>query len=243
MTTASDVLTRASRALGYLGRTEVMSAADINDALVTFNAMLDSWSNEKLMSYPTLQRNFPLVIGKQTYTIGASGDINSTRPYDIIQAFVRDSNGNDYPIKTIPQNDWDNIGSKYITSQIPDTLFYDPQYPLGVINIFPVPLLNYTVYFDSSLDQVTMSTLTQSLSLPVGYERAYVLNLALEMMGAGFPCLLDEKNLARLTVNAMEAKGNIKRANIKEVIAEYDSAIVSRSNASYNIYSDSTPRS
>ena len=40
----------------------------------------------------------------------------------------------------------------------------------------------------------------------------------------------------------IESKANIKRENIKEVIAEYDGAIVSKSYATYNIYSDNNPR-
>jgi hypothetical protein len=243
MTTATDILTASARALGYLGRGEVLTASDANDAVLAFNRMLDSWSTEFLVSFANVTVNFPLVIGQQTYTIGASGQINATRPIDIIQAYIRDTNSNDYPINIIPQNQWNNIGTKYITSQIPDTMFYDSQYPLGIINIFPVPLLTYTVYIDYSINQVDMSTLTQVLSLPVGYERAYVFNLALDMMSMGFPCMLDEKGLARLTANAMEAKGNIKRANMKQVIAQYDPSIVSRSNATYNVFSDSTPRS
>lgn len=246
MTTATDILTSAAKALGYLGRTEVLSAGDANDALVCFNRMLDSWSNEKLMSYPVLERSFSLIAGTQTYTIGVGpppGYINSTRPYDIVQAFVRDFNQNDYPVKVIPRDQWNDIGAKYITSQIPDQLFYDPQFPLGVINIFPVPLIGYTVFFDSTLDQVDQSSLVQAIQMPVGYERAYVFNLALDMMSMGFPCMLDDKGVLRLTANAMEAKGNIKRANMKEVKAGYDQTIVARSNATYNIYSDSATRS
>jgi hypothetical protein len=242
MTTASDILTRSAKALAYLGRTEVLSAGDANDALVCFNALLDSWSNEALMSYVELQRNFPMVAGQQSYTIGTGGNINSTRPYDVTSAFIRDNNSNDYPMQIFNQDQWDKIGLKTITSQIPDTLFYDSQYPLGIINIFPIPLVNYTVYFNSTLDQVDFTSLTQALSLPVGYERAFVLNLALEMMSAGFPCLLQGDGLAQLRANAAEAKGNIKRANIKEVLAEFDPSIVSKSNATYNIYSDSSPR-
>jgi hypothetical protein len=242
MTTASDIITGAARALGYLGRTEVLSAADATDGLACFNRMLDSWSNESLMSYVLLQRSFSMTAGSQTYTIGSGGTINSTRPYNIISAFVRDTNANDYPMRIIPRIEWDNIGEKNITSQIPDTLFYDSQYPLGIINIFPIPLLNYTVYFNSTTDQVDYTTLTTALSLPVGYERAYIFNLALDMQTMGFPCLLAEKEYMRLAANAAESKGNIKRANIKEVLADYDSAIVSRSNATYNIYSDSSPR-
>jgi len=242
MTTASDILTRSAKALGYLGRTEVLSAADANDSLVCFNALLDSWSNEALMSYVELQRSFPMVAGQQQYTIGTGGNINSTRPYDVISAYIRDNNSNDYPMQIFNQDQWDKIGLKTITSQIPDTLFYDSQYPLGVINIFPIPLVNYVVYFNSTTDQVDFTSLTQSLSLPVGYERAFVLNLALDMMSAGFPCLLVCDGLAQLRANAAEAKGNIKRANIKEVVAEFDSSIISKSNATYNIYSDSSPR-
>ena len=242
MTTASEILTRSAKALAYLGRTEVLSAADANDALVCFNALLDSWSNEALMSYVELQRNFPMVAGQQQYTIGTGGNINSTRPYDVTSAFIRDNNSNDYPMQIFNQDQWDKIGLKNITSQIPDTLFYDSQYPLGVINIFPIPLVNYTVYFNSTTDQVDFTSLTQVLSLPVGYERAFVLNLAIEMMSAGFPCLLQGDGLGQLRANAAEAKGNIKRANIKEVVAEFDSSIISKSNATYNIYSDSSPR-
>ena len=183
-----------------------------------------------------------MVAGQQQYTIGTGGNINSTRPYDVISAYIRDNNSNDYPMQIFNQDQWDKIGLKTITSQIPDTLFYDSQYPLGIINIFPIPLVNYTVYFNSTTDQVDFTSLTQSLSLPVGYERAFVLNLALDMMSAGFPCLLVGDGLAQLRANAAEAKGNIKRANIKEVVAEFDSSIVSKSNATYNIYSDSSPR-
>ena len=242
MTTASDMITRAARTLGYLGRTEVLSAADANDGLLALNAMLGSWSNEFLLSYATNQRSFTLTPGTQTYTIGSGGTINSTRPFDITGAFVRDSNNNDYGMAVIPIAQWDAIGLKTITSQIPDTLYYDSQYPLGIINIFPVPLLAYTVFFDSTIDQALFTALTTDLAMPVGYERAYILNLALEMMVAGFPCLLDERGLSILTMQAAEAKGNIKRANIKEMIAEYDEAIVSRSDATFNIYSGGWPR-
>jgi len=242
MTTASDIITRAGRALCYLGRTEVLSAADATDGLACFNEMLQSWSNETLMSYVTLQRNFSLTSGTATYTIGSGGTINSTRPYDIVSAFLRDSNNNDYPITIVSRQQWDNIGQKTQTSQMPDTLFYSSEYPLGVINIFPVPLLTYQVFFNSTLDQVEYSLLTSTLSLPVGYELAYILNLALQMISFGFPCLLGDREYQRLIDNASSAKANLKRANTKLIVAEYDPAIVARSDASYNIYSDSYPR-
>lgn len=238
MTTANDIITRAMKSLGTLGRTEVPSAQEASDGLTAFNALLESWSNEKLMSYVTLERSFPLVVGTQSYTIGSGGVINTQRPTDITQAFIRDANNLDYGMRIVPRDVWNGIGNKNITSQIPQTLFYDSGYPLGTIYIFPIPLLNYTCYYDSTTQQVTFADLTTSMSMPPGYERCFVMCLALELMAAGYPCLLNQVQLAALTNAAAEAKAAIKRMNIKEVLAKYDESIVSRSYATYNIYRD-----
>src|SRR5438045_120143 len=116
MTTASDIITRAARSIAYLGNTEVLSAADATDGLAVFNALLDSWSNERLMAYVTQQNSFTLTPGTQSYTIGTGGVINASRPLDLQQAWVRDTNNLDYPMTILPQDKWDNIGLKTITS-------------------------------------------------------------------------------------------------------------------------------
>lgn len=240
--TANDLVTRALRALGILGRTETASAGDASDGLITFNTMLDSWDNEGLAAYVYPNASFPLVINQQTYTIGPTGNVVAQRPFDIVQAFVRDDNQNDYPMHIIPQNVWNNIGLKNITSQIPTTLWYQPTYPNGTINIFPIPLLSYTVFYVYSLNQVPFSLLTQALAMPLGYERAYVFNLAVELIAAGWPLLLSQVQWNEVKNIASDAKANVKRANTKEVLSDFDPAIISRSQATYNIYSDSNPR-
>ena len=224
------------KALGTLGRNETMDAGSATDGLDLFNALLDSWSNEKLMSYVTLQRNFTLTANTQSYTIGSGGVINVTRPLDITQAFVRDANNQDYGLNIVPRDIWNTIGDKTITSQIPTTLFSDSGFTLGTIWLFPVPTEALTVYYDAVTNQVTFSTLTQSLSMPPGYERCFIQNLALEMMANGFPCLLNDQQLSALVSSASEGKANIKRTNIKPILASYDDALVSRSYATFNIY-------
>lgn len=243
--TAQDIITRAARALGYLGFTETLGASDANAGLEILNTMLDSWAGEFLTSYAQQEITFIMASGQSQYTIGTVGtpDINNTRPIEIREAFITDSNNLDYGMIILTQDRWNDIGDKSINSQIPNTIFYDPQFPLGVINIFPVPLLNYALTMDVILQQATFSLLTTQLSMPPGYARAYVFNLAMEMMGAGYPCLLDEKQLAALVKNATDSKANIKRENLKEVLSQYDDAIVSRSYASYNIFNDGLPRS
>lgn len=229
------------QALGILGRTEVPSAGEANDALTAFNAMLDSWSNgEDLLSFVVLERSFTLSVGVASYTIGTGGVVNVARPNDITEAYVRDTGGNNFLMEIMTRDKWNQIGnrSSTITNQIPDTLFYDPQYPLGVINIFPTPLLAYTLFYDSTQDLVDFASLASTLSMPPGYERAYVLNLALELMAAGFPCMLDDKALMRLINNASDAKANIKRTNTRPVVSDLDEAIVSHASPTYNIFRD-----
>lgn len=239
MPSANQMLTRAARALGTLGRTETLGGIEANDGLDTFNALIDSWSNEKLMSHVTLQRSFTLTANTQSYTIGSGGVINVARPLDITQAFVRDGNGQDYGLDIVTREIWNTIGDKSITSQIPTTLFYDSGFTLGTIYIFPVPTVALTVFYDSTTNQVTFSTLTQSLSMPPGYERCFVQNLALELMASGYPCLLNPIQLQALVDSAREGKANIKRTNIKEVLASVDEALVNHASATYNPYRDS----
>jgi hypothetical protein len=242
MPDAQAILTRAAKAIRFLGRTETLKAQDATDALNAFNAMLDSWSGEELASFANQTFTHNMSANTSSYTVGSGGDIDDTRPDNIQQAWIRDSNDLDYEMSIYPQNRWNSLGQKDITSQIPTTLFYDPQYPLGIINIFPTPLEAYALRFTAIVQQTTFSTMTHSLSAPPGYERAYILNAALELVSAGFPCQLDDKEYVRLRENAFEAKANIKRKNIKEVLADYDDAIVSRSDATYNVYSDGNPR-
>lgn len=242
MPTAQQILTRAAKGIAYLGRTETLKAQDATDALDALNGMLESWSGENLASYAMQSFAHTLVTNTSSYTIGSGGDINDTRPDNIEQAWIRDTNNLDYPMTVLSQYEWNQIGQKDITSQIPTTLFYDPQFPLGIINVFPVPLLAYSLRFNSIIQQTTFSSMTHSLSAPLGYERAYVLNVGLELISAGFHCGLNDKDYIRYVENASQAKANLKRKNIKQVVAEYDGAIVGQSDATWNVFSDGWPR-
>lgn len=239
--TALDIVTRAMRAIQALGSGEVPSANEATDGLIALNAMLDSWSNDGLASYRSVENSFPLTVGTSSYTVGSGGTVNVVRPLDITQAYIQDTGGNNYDMTILPRDKWNQIGnrSSTITSQIPSVLFYDPQFPLGVINVFPTPLIAYTCFFDGTLDQTTFSALTTLLAMPAGYERAYVSNLAMEMVLLGFETTLDQKQLAMLADVASKSLASIKSTNITEQVSDYDPALVSRAKSTYNIYRDS----
>jgi hypothetical protein len=218
-----------------------INAADSARALAELNTMLDEWSNEKLTCYANLEQSLLLIPGQQSYTAGSGGYL-PVRPLTINTgrgaAYLMDSNQNRYPVNVVEQDEWNMIGLLNETSNLPDTLFYDPQYPLGIVNIFPLPLQAFTVYFDSRLQIADMPTLATLFSLPPGYSSAIRNNLACRLWGffkQGDPTPW----LAQMAMRSLAA---IKRTNIRQSPSTYDSAIVSRAKSSYNIYTDSYNR-
>lgn len=239
--TSLELIVRAYKALGVVGTSSATSPTteERTDGLTALNSMLESWANENLTLISQQEQSFPLVIGTNSYTIGSGGDINVTRPLQILSAYVQDSGGNNYPLTVRTRDQWNMIGNKssIITSQIPTDMFYDPTMPLGTVYVFPYPLTTYNVFFDSYLQLTTFSSLTVSTAMSPGYERALVYNLAVEISNQfGIP-MLGETNVADLASRSLAA---IKRTNLgnREVVANYEGAIVSHPYGTYNIYSD-----
>ena len=235
-TTAATIIQAALEEIGVYSPGETLDADDQARALAVLNNMMDSWSNEGLLCYEIQERSVALTIGTNSYTIGSGGVINDTRPLSIRQAYIRDGVNNRFDMRIVPRDIWNRIGnvSSNITSQIPSTLFYDPQFPLGVINIFPTPLAAYTLFYDNLLLLTTFALVTTALSAPPGYEDAIQHNLAVRL-GPYFREGLVSQDVKDL---AAETKAAIKRTNIPEIIAKYDQYIVAHSYATYNIYRD-----
>ena len=241
--TAGTMFSDSLELLGVYDPGEPLTAADAQRCMNTSRQMLDSWSNESLTCYAILEQSAPLVPGQQSYTIGPGGNFNMTRPLRIIGApgsvYVQDSNGNNYGVNVVSRAQWNMIGNRdasVVTSNFPDTLFYDPQFPLGVMNFNPTPSSSYTAFWDSYLQLVDFTSLSDPLNLPPGYELAIVTNLALMLK----PFYLDAQLDPAVVAQASASKANIKRTNTRRQVSIYDQAIVSRTGVSWNVYTDRT---
>lgn len=239
MSTAQNLIQAALEELGVYAPGEVLTDADAERGMWVLNGMLDSWSNESLFCYAIQTISFPMVVGQSQYSIGTGGQINATRPLRLIEgpgaAYVRDVNNNNYPVAVIPQDKWNLIGLKTNTSNIPDTMFYDPQFPLGLINIFPVPNISYMMFFDAYLQLSDFADLTTPIALPTGYQDAIQHSLAVRLK----PFFKDAQIDPIIIELASMSKAAIKRNNIRSNVALYDAEIVSRATPTYNIYRDS----
>lgn len=180
MTTARDIIESATRKIQVLGRGQTLSADDAQNGLDALNQMLDSWSIEGGNVFTETRESFSLTAGKSTYTIGSGADFDTAKPYVITSAFVR-SNDDDYYLKLIDSREYAQIVDKDLSNNYPCKLYYDNAYPIANIILWEVPNAANTLHLYSEKPLSNLSSLNTVLSVPKGYERALVYNLAVEL--------------------------------------------------------------
>lgn len=175
--TALDLLTGALRKIGQYAPGEAIDAQDANDALDTFNGMLDLWSLQKLAVYNQIE-TVQTISGAQV-TIGAGQTINIERPYRIARAYTRLTSGAstiDFPCEVVTLEKYTRIGMKSQPGPWPKIVYYNSGWPSGVLNFWPVPT---SVELHLWTDQVfTALNLADPVALPRGYYLGLQMNLA-----------------------------------------------------------------
>jgi len=210
MTTVLALITDSLQDAGIIADTETPSASMGQKAFRLLNRMLDSWSTEDLMIYNNVQEVFPFIGGTQTYTIGAGGNFNTSRPINITNALVRDTNNNDLTITIWDYEEYSNIISKAITATIPLGVYYNAAYPLSTLSFWPVPQdTSYRFVLWSWKVLSSFTNINEDISFPPGYEDAIESNLAARCCAAFNRPLTQE-----LAIWANESKAQIKRINV-----------------------------
>ncbi len=226
--TGRELVTASLRLFGGSAPGETIPAAEASDGLATLNRLLDSWSNEGLFVYENTREEFNLVAGTASYTIGSGGVFNTVRPIHILSALIKRS-GSEYKLNQLSLEQWSSIQLKTTTSDIPTSIYCSGAYPLDLINLFPTPSQANILVLFTQKQLTSISTLDATVSLPPGYERALINNLAIELSPeyGVTPSQLVFKN-------AEESKAMIKRSNHKPVFLKVDNALVDRT--TFNIY-------
>jgi len=179
MTTTLECILGAAKLIGVVFKSEALDADEASDGLAALNDMLNSWSNDDLITYSSALETFTLT-GGISYTIGSGGQFNTTRPINIVDSVIRVGNI-DYPVEAISQVQYQKyVSLKSLTSTIPQFMTYDNGYPLGTIKFYPATL-NGTLYLQSNKPLGTYTALTDTVDLPVGFIKAIKYNLAIEL--------------------------------------------------------------
>ena len=222
MAAVSTLILRSLRLIGEKPRGGSLSSNEQTECLASLNQMIEAWSLERLMCYAVVQDSFALTASQGSYTIGSGGDFNTTRPLKIVDpCFIRDASGYDSPVRLIDSQAYGGIVDKSASGSYPAYLYYNPDYvsARGTIQVYPPPLAGLTLFINSQRQLGQFSTISHSVSLPPGYERAIVYNYAIEEAGGYTEVSPDVVRIAR------ESKAAIKSMNLPDVHMQLESGI------------------
>jgi hypothetical protein len=219
MSSALELIESSLRLATVLASGETATADEANDGLKTLNDILENWSLENLTVWQGNNEQFTLTPGVATYTIGAGGDFNVTRPIRIGASFTR-VNGSDFPLVQWGLEEYNGVSVKNIGG-IPEQFVYLNEYPLGQIILYPVPATASTLFLNTDRVLTFPVTLATTLAFPPGYERALRYTLANNL--APEYGVIPPPAVASI---ATSSKADIKRANKKRVVSAYDATLL-----------------
>jgi len=183
MATVRELITSSLRVLTVVQKSEAPTADEMQDALEVLNDLLASWANDSLLVYSRTWEDFALVPGQLSYSIGTGGDFNTTRPTQIISAYITLAGSNiSYPLMEITDDQYAlEINQKNLSSNIPQFYNFDNQYPLAHIRIWQVPSTTSTFHMQSEKQVSNFASLDDIIILPPGWNRAIRYNLAVDL--------------------------------------------------------------
>ena len=227
--TGQNIIKRALRLLRALGVGQSLTADQQTDGLTALNAMVDAWLTERLTIPQVGRTTKVLTASTQDYTIGTTGDIAVDRPIWIPDASIIPAGlTSETPIRVLSDQEWaEKIPIKSQTATFPLAIYYNyglTSAGLGTISTWPVQTTAPTlVLYTPDAVLTTFATATTAYQVPPGYERALTYNLAIELAPEWGRQVGQE-----IVAIAVDAKADIKRANVREELLGIDEAILAR---------------
>ena len=235
--TVNDIIKSSFRVMGVTAKSEVPTSDEMQDGLQALNMMIDSWSARNLLTMAEINENFPLVAGTASYTIGIGQTFNTSKPYQVTGAYIRDSNSIDLPLDIINRNQYDQIIDKWVQAR-PTALMYDPGQTqqatnTGTIFLYYTPDAStaYTLFLSSRKPLSEFTALTSNVTFDKAYSEALKYHLAIRMWREYHET---EKAIpADITYLAREAMRVIESMNAEPIIAKME---VPGGKSVFNIY-------
>ena len=179
MAIAQDIITNALLHLAVYQPDEPIDPSDLDDGLTELNNLVTNWDVERLNIWSLAKEDFPLVAGKQSYTMGPGGNFNTLRPVSIRNVSCIYTDGSVTPVELIDSPTYGAILERGLQAPLVERLYNDNAYPVVNLYMWPVPNNSGVQIEISSWQQLgTFAALTTPFSFPPGYQAAVEYNLA-----------------------------------------------------------------
>ena len=187
--TARELLTNALLEIGAIAGTETPSDPDAVFALGKLNRLLNRWNATRRAVYAQQFVTFTLTPALAPHTIGPTGTFVVTqRPVSIESAsliFTTSTPNGQRPIHIRDAQWWAGLRVPDLSTSMPTDLYYEPSWPNGSLFFWPVPSAASDVVLEYRIVLAALA-LTDTFTMPPGYEDAVTLSLA-ESLLLAFP--------------------------------------------------------
>lgn len=218
MATASDLIKSSLRLIGAIASGETPTSAEQADALDVLNDILEDWSNDGFMIFERKIEEFTFTPSTGAYNIGSGATFDTARPQIILAAKVKKAGeDNEVPIDIYNHEEWASITQRTLTSELPSCVYYNPAYPNGQLNFWPVPSAANKAILYSLKPLTAIASAATTLSYPPGYKKALKYTLA-EELAIEFSRPLDP----RINDKADKARAGIQRNNTEPIYLQSD---------------------
>jgi hypothetical protein len=216
MSVVSTMILRSMRMIGEKARGATLDSSEQTECLAEFNTFLDACAVERLLCYTVQQDSLALSVSTSTYSIGPGGAFNVTRPTRIVDpCYVRDSAGQDYPLRVVDSVVYGRIGDKSSVGTRPEYLYYDAGLSAtstATLYLYPPPSESLTLFIASWKQLGSVSTLSHNIALPPGYQLFLESNFAVHLAAGQVPISAELGRIAR------DSKIAIKSLNLPSVV-------------------------
>ena len=239
--TPRDIINLAMKKCGALASGQTLRGEDYNDAFLELNLMMAEWTQKQNLVYVTETLSYvsngspAYTIGpNQAFAISQrparvlaaycrqlvqpepnqaafSSDFNSGFQVTIPTGTATGSPNPDYPIEILNSRvDYDQITTKGIYT-LPSYLYYEPQWPNGLLYFWPIPLnALYELFITVLVPLNILTDQNQDVNFPPEYLNAILYNLASRMaVSYGLP------TDPRLILLAKSALNTLRQANTR----------------------------
>ena len=182
--TRDDIIKGALRNLTAIAQGETPSAADIAYGAEALNALIKQWQTEGCKLWLYDEAELSLTANSQSYTIGSGGNLNVTKPIEVMSArYHYYTSGIDIPMTPLSRNEYFDLPLKSSTG-VP--LNYYPDYQTGSYVYFYI----WPVISSSTSDTIKMTLKTEvedfdstsnNADFPTEWLRALKFNLAVDL--------------------------------------------------------------
>lgn len=192
----------------------------LNWALGKLNRMLDKWNADPTTDFNTNFTSYTPTVNHQPHTIGPSGAdwvAALGRPDRILGANLiinTVSPAVRIPINVRDEAWWRDQSVQGLATSIVTDLYYDPAWPNGNVNLWPIPTIAYPIELMSEA-LFARYAMADTLWLPYGYREAITLTLA-ELLAPGCgQTVSPELKEAAIDARVVVFGNNIRSNNIR----------------------------